>query len=70
MDDWNIQNEKNIFHEHIGLTVLIKFVSDNNGITMDDGYTVDISWLRSATQVYATTGNYVASDILSWKVIK
>ena len=66
---WNKQSENNLFDISVGSTVLIKFKSDRNGITMDNDQTVDISWIRTGKTIHATSGNYVSEDIIEWQLI-
>ncbi len=68
-DDWVLQRDYSIFLLSAGSTVLILFRDRSNGITKDNGKTVDISWVRTGDTIHATTGDYVASDIVKWKAI-
>jgi len=68
-ENWNDQESNDIFNHCAGSTVLIKFKDTFNGITLDSGETVDISWIRWGGIITATSGDYKASDIKSWKQI-
>ena len=53
----------------VGSTVLIKFNNNINGITADNGESIDISWIRVKGKIYATSGTYTAEEIKEWAVI-
>lgn len=69
---WFKQSEQDIMNVNIGSTLLIKFEENYNGITIDSGATVDISWMRSSTKdvIYATGGNYKKEDIREYMLIE
>ena len=69
MSEWIKQSESSLLEECSGDTVLIKFKDDTNGITINDGRTVDISWTRCGGDIIATEGTYSVDDIDSWKLI-
>ena len=68
-EGWTNQEDHNVFDFHCGSCVLIMLKSKYDGITIDSGMTVDISWVRSDGNAVATTGRYRADDILAWKTI-
>ena len=68
-DGWTKQEDHNVFDFHCGSCVLIMLKSKYDGITIDSGMTVDISWVRSDGNAVATTGRYRADEILAWKTI-
>ena len=70
IDNWIKQDEKSVF-DFIsnGSTVLIKFKDNWNGITIDCGATIDISWIRSDGKIIATGGEYRADEIKEWVVV-
>lgn len=69
MANWIKQKESSILNLCSGSTVLVKFLDSSNGITMDDGSSIDISWMRTGIDVHATTGDYTVNDIREYKVI-
>ena len=68
-DEWVSQCQYSIFDLCTGSCVLIMFRDKSNGITKDNGHTIDISWMRSDGKVHATCGDYCADDIVGWKAI-
>lgn len=66
---WISQEERSLLDISCGSTVLIRFKDDSKGITADDNSTVDISWMRIGSGVFATSGQYSISDIDAWKPI-
>lgn len=68
-NDWVSQDDYNIFDLCSGSCVLIMFKFKHNGITKDNGKTIDISWLRTGDKIHATCGDFLAEDIIGWKVI-
>tara|TARA_R110002020_G_scaffold475890_1_gene713718 strand:+ start:848 stop:1138 length:291 start_codon:yes stop_codon:yes gene_type:complete len=68
-DEWVNQSEYSIFDLCSGSCVIIMFRDKSNGITKDNGTTIDISWMRTGDKIHATCGDYLASDIIGWKAI-
>jgi hypothetical protein len=68
-NEWIDQSDSSILDLSSTSTVLIMFVDESNGITIDDGRTVDISWIRLDDIICATTGKYNVDDIKAWKTI-
>lgn len=66
---WTIESERSIFEICSGSTVLILLKSEEDGVTIDNGQTVDISFMRSNTQIITTSDRYYSSDILAWASI-
>ena len=69
IENWIKQRESSILDLSPGSTVLIRFFDGGDGITADDGSTVDISWKRTGEEIHATTGNYNVDDIYAWILI-
>ena len=64
---WIKQSEHSLLDQSWGSTVLIKFKRGYDGITIDDGNTVDLSWMRVGLgKIVATTGEYSIEDIVEW----
>ena len=67
---WIMEEKKSILTAHGGSTVLILFKSEMDGITIDNGQTVDISFMRSDTQIITISERYEPDAILAWKKIQ
>ena len=67
---WIMEESKSILTAHGGSTVLILFKSEMDGITIDNGQTVDISFMRSDTQIITISERYEPDAILAWKKIQ
>ena len=67
--NWIKQKDSSLM-DNIGSTVLIKFKSNLEGITLDNNETVDISWIRGKTVIHATSGNFTKDDIIEWAIIE
>ena len=66
---WIKQSDHSLFDISSGSTILIKFHGAHNGITADDGSTVDLSWARADGIIFATSGCYGELDIKEWMPI-
>jgi len=69
--NWIKQEDRDIMDTHVGSTVLLRFKDSANGVTIDDGTTVDISWLRDRGKgiIHTTCGSYSVADIEEYKAI-
>lgn len=52
---------------HCGSTILILLKNKSDGITMDDGATCDISWLRTEGYFISSQGKYKYEDVTAWQ---
>lgn len=71
---WRDNETDPITNQHRGKVLLICLADSFDGISHTDELsgndcTIDLTWIRSDSEVFATTGTYKNDDILAWAEI-